>query len=316
MLRLLACSFAALLAAALLAAALPGCGPEDAGDRNGYGGTGQKGVADRTVYVGQEIWLTYDSPPHAGIGIRAQRTRDDARTLAEDLRAKALKGADIGVLAQVHSNAPGARADGFSGVLPRDPKHPDDRDRALMRTPLGGVTDLVDWNGGWWFAKRVAPDVGKKLEQVFRAQVQAGEEAQKTRVRARAIVFSYVGSWPYRYQVTDTLDQATIKARKVLAAIQAGADFAKVAKEGLADIGLSGSWDTSGDRGGELLATVAPGKGGRWISRLDSGYPNALLEVLFAAPVGLYPEPVVTARGVVVLEILERRVVTPDEIGR
>jgi hypothetical protein len=37
--------------------------------------------------------------------------------------------------------------------------------------------------------------------------------------------------------------------------------------------------------------------------------------VLFEAPVGLVPEPVVTARGVMVVELLERREVTPRDLG-
>jgi hypothetical protein len=226
-----------------------------------------------------------------------------------------LKGGDVGVLAQMHSNAPGARADGFSGVLPRDPKHPDERDRALVRARVGAVTELVDWNGGWWFAKRIPPATGQALEKVFKALVQRGKEATKTRVRARGITILYVGAYPYRFEVTDTLEQATEKARKILDYIQAGNDFAVVAKEGVPGLPLSGSWDESGNRGGVLLAFDEPGKGDAWISRFDSGYPDKLMEVLFQAPVGLVPDPIVTARGVMVVELLERREVTPRDLN-
>jgi hypothetical protein len=290
----------------LVALALPltACGKGD-GDPLPQGG-GRRGGASGP-YVGREIWLTYDSPPHAGMGIRVQRPREEARTLAEDLRAKVLKGADIAVLAQMHSNAPGARADGFSGILPVHPQNPDERDRAMMRVPVGGVTDLVDWNGGWWFAKRVTPEEAQTLEKMFRVLVEAGKEANKFEVRARAIVFSYVGSYPWRFEVTDTLDQAKAKAWKVLRAIQQGADFDKVAREGIPEVPLSGSWDLTGEKGGALVAYDEPGKGGRWIRRYDSGYPNDLLKRLFEEPVGLVSEPIETKRGVVVAEVLERR---------
>jgi hypothetical protein len=310
MFRLGTCSLALASLGALLAA----CGPDDANAPAPAAGTASGSPAERGPFVGQEIWLTYESPPHAHLPIRVKRSREDARALAEELHAKVSRGADVGVLAQLHSNAQGARADGFSGVLPRDPRNPDERDRALMRTRIGGVTGLVDWNGGWWFAKRIALDEARRLEKVFDAQVEAGREALKTRVRARAIVIHYVGAYPDLHDTTDTLDQAKARAERVLAALRAGGDFAKIAKEGLPGEPLAGARDFAGERGGVLLAFDEPGKGGRWIGRYDSGYPDTLLRVLFEAPVGLVPDPIVTARGVVVAEVLERRRVEDHEL--
>jgi hypothetical protein len=308
--------------AILLALVLTGCGDEPAGDRPAvtpYRGAGETGPSAGNLYVAQEVWLTYDSPPHQQFPIRVARSKEDARRLAEALHARATKGDDVGLMAQEHSNAPGARAEGFSGVLPRDREHPDERDRALMSVREGEVTPIVDWRGGFWFAKRITTAAAKPLEALFDRLVEQGKAAQYRRVRARVIVLSHNEAFPARVEADRiTPEMACAKGRAVVAAIRAGADFAEVAKNGIPDQPLSGSWDDSGAEGGVMRAQVDPlGKGSPWVMRYDTGYPDALLQLLFdpATPVGLHPEPLRTGRGVIVVELLERaRLLTPQEL--
>ena len=57
-------------------------------------------------------------------------------------------------------------------------------------------------------------------------------------------------------------------------------------------------------------------KGSPWVMRWDQGYPQGLLNVLFdpATPIGLYRQPLKTARGVMVVELLERKQLTRAEL--
>lgn len=296
-----------LLALALLAS---GCGEQRAGVDPADGaprGPARTGPSEGGLYVAQEVWLTFHSPEFEGYGLRKRRPREEAEALAKALHERARRGDDVGLMAQQESSAPGARAEGyFASTLPVDPAHPDDRDRALMAVREGEVTALVEWKGGFWFAKRITPLAARPFAERFAMLLAQGSEAQLYRARARAIVIPYVGSFPYRYEVKATKEQAYAQATGVLAQIRRGTPFA--------DLAAASSWDDSGNVGGNLKAFDARGKGSPWITRFDQDYPARLLETLFTAPIGLYPEPLDTVRGIVVLEILERRKVTDAEL--
>ncbi|MFV1959572.1 MAG: peptidylprolyl isomerase, partial [Planctomycetota bacterium] len=146
----------------------PACGQEKARDpANGAGGANTPLEPLSGPVVGQEIWITYRAPEYQAYGRRTGRSREEARRVAESLRRRVLAGESIGSLAQRFSGAPGAAAQGFGGVLPVDPARPGPRARALASVEVGGVTPLIDWMGGWWFARRVGPARGRDLARLF-----------------------------------------------------------------------------------------------------------------------------------------------------
>src|SRR5690349_18878297 len=93
--RLLFCSYC------LVTLAFTACGePSDQGN--------PENVKSRdSLLVGQEVWIK-----SARIGGSAQ-----ARALAEKLRQGAMRGDDMAAIARAWSHAPGAKADGSTGVL-------------------------------------------------------------------------------------------------------------------------------------------------------------------------------------------------------
>lgn len=280
----------------------PDAGPDRAGGCPGVGGAlpGRRPTPPLPL-VGpihaQEIWITYDSPAHAHLGRRLPRPRAEALTLVHELCRRVKAGESLGALARRHSGAPGGVAQGYAGVLPRDAARPDERDLALARTPVGGLTPILDWNGGFWFAARVTPERGAELRALF-------ERYRALRARVRAIAIGYAGSWPDRYEFRNFPQaHAEAKARALIARIQAGEPFERVAKEHSND-------GPSRERGGLLLAKdPATGEVTEWLHWGDPDYPQPLLEAaLETAPVGrVLPEPLVTPHGVFVVLVEARR---------
>lgn len=293
---------------------LAGCGDEPEPGRPAIGPyrvPGPGGAGSANVHVAQEVWVTYGEKAKELFPMRPPRTRDEARTLAEALRARVLKGEDIGLLAQTASDSRQARADGYSGRLAKDRDHLDERDRAIMAVREGELTPIVEWSGGWWFARRIDLATAVRLEKTGDDIAAQAKAAQHYRVRARLIHFHHAEAWPDRFEADGiSKEQALGNARKTLRELKEGADFAVLADKY--------SWDESGDRGGVLLAWDALGKRSPWITRWDTGYTETLLRILFdpSTPPGIYPQPIDTLRGVHVVELLERRQVTPDELER
>ncbi len=286
---------------------LVGCGPDTATPDLTAGCAGVGGPAPIVrpapalplsgSWHAQEVWITYDSPAHAHMGRRLPRTREAALELAHALCRRARAGESLGALARQHSGAPGAVAQGYAGVLPRDPVHPDARDLAVARLEVGEISPIVDWNGGFWFAARVSSEQGQLLRESF-------ERYRRLRARARVIAIGYAGSWPDRYEFRDfPREEAEAKARRLIDTIQRGETFDAVARAHSND-------GPSRERGG-LLMTKDPGSGAtsEWLYWGDPDFPQPLLEaVLETAPVGrLLPTPIVTESGVFVLLVEERR---------
>ena len=114
-------------------------------------------LAFQGIAFGQEIWISWFDKDAKGPGFRAPRTRVEALALARNLCRAVHGGADLGELALKHSNGTYSRARGLA-VVP-EPGHrsrPDARDLALLRTPVGELTPLLEWNGGFWFARRIS----------------------------------------------------------------------------------------------------------------------------------------------------------------
>jgi len=245
------------------------------------------------LYIGQEIWLTYESAAHAQLGRRVLRPAAEAKAMAQRLRDRVLAGEDIGGLAREESNAPGGSADGFV-LLPVNPAQPDERDLALMRVREGEVTALVDWRGGWWFAKRVNAAKGVELKQLF-------ETLRGTEARGQAIVLHHKDAYPFKYDQKRTRGEAEDLARSVLTRALAGEDFATLAR--------AYSSDVSGDNGGHLETLDAATKQKTpWIRIDNADFPLALLDALFRGEVAkVYPELLDTSRGFVIVKPLARR---------
>ena len=254
---------------------------------------GRLQVPVRETAYGQEIWISWLERGQT-FGYRYPREKDEAKELALRLYAEVSDGADFGALARKYSNAPGGRAFGFC-VLPRDRTQPDVRDRALVLTRTGQRTPVLEWNGGYWFAKRLSDVDGRALEKTFLYTM-------RQRARGRAIVFLHDDAYPRRVRDKPYPEaKALAHAKGVLDALAQGGDFATLAKRFSHD-------KKSGERGGVLHATGAT-QSPEWIRWGDRGYPQRLLDVLLEeGTVGkVYPEPLRTRRGVMVVEVLERK---------
>jgi hypothetical protein len=245
-------------------------------------------------WVGQEIWLTYHSPEHAMMGRRVDRTREEAKALAESLRARVARGEDIGALAGEHSNAPGGAALGFSSWLGgRSP--PDPRDRAMAQTPIGELTEIVEWNGGWWFARRVSKQRGLELQALF-------EKAMRKRAKFEAIAVVWKGAYGLTDEdvVTRTKEEALARAQEALARAKQGADFHDLVREFSDD-------PYSRERGGLVVVMGPDRQPTEWVRPQEPWLPAPLLEAVFSAPVGrVHPEVILTQRGIFVIRVLAR----------
>ncbi|MDF1700685.1 MAG: peptidylprolyl isomerase [Planctomycetota bacterium] len=298
-----------LLATVLLACPLGACGEGEHGDGAKTFAPGTCEVASidvakariprplNGIYFAQEVWLSYHSKEHEGQGYRFPRTRAEALHKIRQLCRQAHTGADIGALARQWSNAAGARAHGFCAApLPQNRAKPDARDVALFQTPVGAITPLLEWRGGFWFAKRIADKEGRALGAEL-------EKASKLRARARMIHIHHAGAYP-RLVEFDNHPQAKAiaTARWIIQEAQKGADFAALAKKW--------SNDVSRAQGG-LLETKHPITGAKteWIRWGDRKFSQQALDVILAegTPGEVWPEPVISGQGVDVILVLERR---------
>jgi len=254
------------------------------------------------VYWGQEIWLSWREAKYAGkaFGFRYPRSRDEALAKARDLCRQVHGGADPGKLARRWSNGDFGIADGLC-VVP-EPAHrtqPDERDITLFRTRVGDLTPLIEWRGGFWFARRIAPLAGRRLDLKLR-------KAMKVRARARVIHIHHRGAFPRRNEFDNFLqEQAVRKAWQIIAELQrpGGPSFDKLAREHCND-------KKARARGG-LLQTRDPvtKKPTEWIRWGDRNFNQPMLEVILekGTPGKVWPAPVISGQGVDVVFVLERR---------
>jgi parvulin-like peptidyl-prolyl isomerase len=243
--------------------------------------------------VGQEIWVTYNSPEHAKYGTRTGRTREEALALAKELRAKVEAGADVGALAEEHSNAPGGSAEGFTGL--RDPSRPgaDVRDHALSRTPIGELTPVEEWLGGFWFARRVDLRRGAELQAKF-------DHAVRQRVRFQAVAIVWTGAEGLREDdiVRRTKEQALERAEACYARAKSGEPFENLAP-------LYSDDKESRARGGHVHVIGPDGTSTEWVRKRQPGIEPEVMKFLFEGKVGDVAL-IETPRAYFVVKILER----------
>lgn len=282
--------FLVLLLAVCLAA---GCGDWHEADR-------VEGQLEGT-YVGQEIWISYGPAKRDEQDVvRTGRPKEEAQRLAERLRGEVSKGADIGKLAMQHSNAPGGAGLGYTGRLPVDPAHPTARERALASVPIGGLTPVFEWREGFGFARRLDLAQGEALKQHVM-------QLLRQRARFRSIALLYQGAWiPDAFakdKVKRTREQAVARADAMLRELKAGASFEELAR-------LHSEDADSARRGGIVAVRSPDGSTTEWISRQDPHVPASVLEAVFSTPVGqLYPEVIVSKRGVFLVKVEGRKAV-------
>jgi hypothetical protein len=248
------------------------------------------------VAFAQEIWISHTLPRGDGRpGWRLPRTRDEALAIARGLYAKVEGGANIGSLARTASNAPGGRADGFAPLpVLHDPS--DARARVFLGTPVGALTPLIEYNGGFWFARRIDDTSGRVLEEKFQMEC-------RRRARARVIVFLHKDAYLKREEVLGkTRETALAEAQTMFRMLEEGRSFESLAREF--------SNDTDSRARGGLLHASEPreGESPDWLRWGDRWLPADLLDViLYTGEVGkVHPRALDTSHGIVLVEILER----------
>lgn len=249
-----------------------------------------------SLATGQEVWVPYDPPSDTPTLSPHLRPMEAARTLAESLRAEALAGADVGAMARRHSGAPSSVGDGLV-ALPVDATRVDARDRALLEAPVGGVTPLVDWQRGFWFARRIDMARAAQLKPVL-------DVALRSEVRGQAIVVSHKEAWPWRHDQRTPRARARERAEALLAQARAGADFEALAREASDD-------RDSAARGGWLWAydrdTGQPSS--PWVRWGCPDFPVSVVNHLLRGELGQpVPEVLDTLVGYVIVRPVERRV--------
>lgn len=280
-----------LLTLAPLALALVACGESSPTGP----GPAASGAGLRSLVAGQEVWVPYDPPSDTPTLSPHLRPMEAARELAEALRAEALAGADVGALARRHSGAPSSAGDGLV-ALPLDPARPDERDRALQGVAVGGLTPVLDWQQGFWFARRIDLATAARLKPLLDSALQ-GE------VRGQAIVISHKEAWPWRHDQRRTRQRAREQAEALLAQARAGADFEALAREASDDLDSSA-------RGGWLWAyDPATGKPSTpWVRWGCRDFPVSVVNHLLRGELGQpVPEVLDTLVGYVIVRPVERR---------
>jgi hypothetical protein len=258
-------------------------------------------------YWGQEIWISYHTKDPDAKGFHYPRKREEALELAVAVCKKVHAGEEIGPLAKRYSSGNGGVAGGFV-VLPDDPSHrgaPDARDLALMRTPVGKLTPLLEWNHGFWFARRIDPEKGRLLLERL-------EAARALRTRARVIHIHHKDAFPYRYEFDNVTHQQAIDAAwAMVRQIEHAALTSKAAAfEKFKELARKHSNAESRYTDG-LLETKDPETGEKteWIRWGDQGFTQKLLQAIMedCKPGSFIPSPIDHGRGIDIVWVEERK---------
>ena len=253
--------------------------------------------AVREPTFAQEVWVSYTNDEVRNLPGRYPRTRNEALAKIRTLCKRAHRGEDIGTIAREASNATGARALGFT-FAPLDPHAITRRDRLYMNTPVDTITPVIEWNGGFGFAKRIDRERGFQLLALEKREA-------RRRARVRVITFAYRGSWPAQEEKRHiTREVALGTARAVLRKI--------ISKENTFDeLARQYCFDAATRSRGGLLNVRHPktGKQTEWIHWGTRDIGSDLLNWVLDenTPVGrVHRMPLDLKRGWTLVEVLER----------
>ncbi len=251
----------------------------------------------RDPFFAQEVWVSYLEDDVKHLPNRYPRSRNEALARVRNLCKRVYRGEDIGSVAREASNGVGARALGFT-FAPLDPKSITRRDRVYIATPVWGMTPVIEWNGGFGFAKRIDRKRGFELLALQRREA-------RRRAKVRVITFAYRGSWPAQEKKRHiTRDVARSTAQGVLNKIlKEEAEFDEMARQYCFDAATRA-------RGG-VLEVRHPKTRERteWIHWGTRDIGSDLLKWILdeRTPVGhVHPELLDFKRGWMIIEVLAR----------
>ncbi|MCB9758767.1 MAG: peptidylprolyl isomerase [Alphaproteobacteria bacterium] len=204
----------------------------------------------------RHILITHDT---SQVERPATRSREEARKLAEQLRARVLAGEDMAELAREHSDDPSGRRGGFLGSAARGAWVKPFEDAAFA-LPIGGVSEVVETRFGFHIIRReVLDEVKLRQIVVLHDEVLLAEAAPPGRERTKA--------------------DAQARAAEIIALLDGGADFATVARawsDGpMREYGGDLGWFARGELGPAFDAAVFD---------LDPGQRSGVIE----SPFGLH----------------------------
>ena len=176
-------------------------------------------------YAATHVLVAWAGAPSAPEGVT--RTRAEARTLATELRQRALAGEELEDLARTHSDGPSGPRGGSVGVYARTTMMPS-FEKAVASVPVGKIAPLVETPYGVHVIRR-----------------DAVVEARLWHVQV-----AFEGAW--RASTTRSRDEARARIEEAIAALDAGTDPAEVARRFSDD-------PSAADNGGDL-GRVAPGQ--------------------------------------------------------
>lgn len=285
-------------AAALL---LPACGDEPPAKPGDDGVVPLQREPAGQVFV-QDAWIPYDHPDHKpgrGYTLPAKdMTWERATDAAAEARARCQAGQDIGYVAWLYSSLPWGYLGGYS-ALPVDPRQPAVRFAEARKLAVGALSEVFEWQRGFWFCRRIDKDRARRLEQ--RVQM-----ADRIRAKARVIHYHHAGADPRRMEFDGvTQERALAFARTAILKVQGGQDFAQLAES-------TGNDLATRRRGGRMQWTPpgarTPTDWMQWRAR--RAYHYHLYEAIFEnAPVGrVNPEPIISPMGIDVVYVEARQV--------
>lgn len=280
-----------------------GCG-DGAGDEAG-GKAREASLRGKRPAYALEIWVPYPHPAHEARkswlrqvrSLRMDRTK--AQELALALHAEVVKHPErLPILARTESGAVGGWIGGYSGPIgdPTARTRDDARTAAILRAELHEITEVVEWNEGFWFGQRISSAEAKAFDKRL--------VAARSGVRVRALVINkhHSAAKPRRHDY-DKITPA--RARQ-----EAEVILAKALERGsLKGMGSHADDQDLEARDGLFFDKAKDGTLVDWVGWDSPWTPYRLLVALLDdAPVGeVYPKVVETEMGFMVLQVLERR---------
>ncbi|MCB1184174.1 peptidyl-prolyl cis-trans isomerase [bacterium] len=162
--------------------------------------------AEPQELAGAHILIMYQGSQRAPATIT--RTKEEAFARAQEVAKLARDGGDFAALAREYSDGPSGPTGGDLGVWTQGRMVPE-FDQAILAMDIGDVSDPVETGFGYHIIMR------KKVEKVS----------------ARHILVMHVDSMRKPAEITRTKEEALVRINEVKQKIDAGSDFAAMARE-------------------------------------------------------------------------------------